>query len=225
MNRGVLRVYSIVELGHSRRAELYEIESRIGAVLRGGATVVQLREKGDRFEAVARVVRAVRPWLRAAGVPLIINDRPDFALDLGADGVHLGQRDLPVAEARRRAAAHGRSDFWVGVSVTTPEQARDAVLQGAAYLSASPVFGTTTKADIDPPIGTAGIRKLRTAAGSVPLIAIGGIRPHNVSEVLAASADGVAFVWPHHRDPQAGVREMKEAVSRAKRSSTRQAVA
>jgi thiamine-phosphate pyrophosphorylase len=213
MKREVFRVYPIVDLNWRVASPLGEARRVVGAVLRGGATLIQVREKTDRFDQVAQLITVVRPWLEQAGVPLIINDRLDLALALGADGVHVGQHDVPVSEVRRVAAAWGRSHLWVGVSVTTAEQARRAVREGATYLSASPVFGTVTKANLDPPVGIAGLRQLREAAREVPLVAIGGIRRENVAAVLAAGADGVSFISPLRGDPEGAVREMVDAVS------------
>jgi thiamine-phosphate pyrophosphorylase len=218
MKRKLVRIYPIVDLNWRAASPLGEAQRVIGAVLRGGATLIQVREKTDRFDELAELIRFVRPWLQQADVPLIINDRLDLALALSADGVHVGQHDLLVSEIRGLAAARGRKDLWVGVSVTTPEQARRAVREGASYLSASPVFGTMTKADLDPPVGTAGVRQLRQAAPDLPLVAIGGIRPENAGAVVAAGADGVSFISPLRGNAEAAVREMLDAVSTALRT-------
>jgi len=212
MNPEVVSVYPIIDLAHLGTDSLAETARRIGAVLRSGATIVQLREKQDRFAAMADLVATIRPWLEEAGVPLIINDRLDLALALGASGVHLGQHDMPVGEARSIAAAHGRSDLWLGVSVTSHGQASRAIADGASYLSASPVFGTPTKTDIDPPVGLDGLRRLRQAFPHVPLVAIGGIKPANAAEVLAAGADGLAFVSPLAVDPESTTRALADVV-------------
>ena len=201
MKPETVRVYPIIDLAHLCTDSVRTAARRVGAVLRGGATIVQVREKSDRFQAVFELVAAIRPWLEQAEVPLIINDRIDLALALGASGVHLGQRDLPVAEAHAIATARGRPDLWLGVSVTSPEQATSALAQGASYLSASPVFGTPTKQDIDPPIALDGLRRLRRAAPGVPLVAVGGVKPSNATDVIAAGADGVAFVSPLANEP------------------------
>jgi thiamine-phosphate pyrophosphorylase len=205
-------VYPVIDLAHLGTDTVAETARRIGAVLRSGATIVQLREKQDRFAAMADLVATVRPWLQQAGVPLIINDRLDLALAFGASGVHLGQHDMPVAEARNIAAAHGRPDLWLGVSVASHEQASRAIAQGASYVSASPVFGTPTKTDIDPPLGLEGLRRLRRAVPNVPLVAIGGIKPANAAEVLAAGADGLAFISPLSVDPESTTRALAEIV-------------
>jgi thiamine-phosphate pyrophosphorylase len=213
MKRTTLRVYPIVDLAHLSTTTVEEVRRQIGAVLRGGATLIQFREKTDRFEDLAHVVAAVRPWLREAGVPFVINDLLELALVLAADGVHLGQHDMPLAEARTIARARGRGDLWIGVSVTTAAQCRRALENGATYLSVSPVFGTPTKPDIEKPVGLQGLRSLRAAAPDAPLVAIGGIRAGNAAAVAAAGADGVSFVSPLRRDPETAVREMATAVS------------
>ncbi len=215
MTPETVRVYPIIDLAHLNADSIAEAARRVGAALRGGATLVQLREKTDRFNAMAELAAAIRPWLREANVPLIINDRLDLALALGARGVHLGQDDRQVAEARAIATSQGRPDLWLGVSVTSPEQARRALEQGASYLSASPVFGTPTKTDAAPPIGLDGLRRLRLTAPDAPLVAIGGINRGNAANVMAAGADGVAFVSPLTLDPESATRERAETVRQA----------
>ena len=165
------------------------VEAVVQAAVAGGVTIVQWREKGGDARAALARVRSLRAWLRERAVPLIINDDVDLALACDADGVHVGQGDLPCAEVRRRAGAA----MVVGVSVGTVAEARQAVRDGADDLGVSPVFATPTKPDAPAPAGLDGLRAIR-AAVRLPLVAIGGIHAGNAAEVIAAGADGLAVV-------------------------------
>jgi thiamine-phosphate pyrophosphorylase len=152
----------------------------------GGATVFQLREKTlPDAELIARA-RDVRRWTRQANALFVVNDRPDIARLVGADGVHLGQDDLPVADARRIVGP----DVLVGVSTHSAGQVRKAVLDGADYLGVGPTFPSRTKAFDDFP-GLAFVRAV-VAETSLPAFALGGIAPANVAEVVAAGLRRVA---------------------------------
>ena len=182
-----------------RAMRLYVIPDRtVGAPLRleeqarqalaGGATALQLRDKeagGGELFAEARQMLCL---CRELGVPLFVNDRLDIALACGADGVHLGQSDLPVAEARRLAPR----PFIIGASARTPEDAERAVRDGADYLGVGAVFPTGSKEDAQV-IGLDGIRAI-TREAAVPVVAIGGVSLDNLGEVMACGADGVAVI-------------------------------
>ena len=155
----------------------------------GGATCVQLREKQARTRDFLEEARALSALLRAQRVPLLINDRVDIALAVGADGVHLGQQDMPIADARRL----GPPSWIIGVSAESIEDAIRAEKEGADYIGVSPVFATPTKTDTALPLGLEGLRAMR-AAVRIPLVAIGGIQLHNAREVIRAGADGLAVV-------------------------------
>ena len=179
-------LYLVTDRALSRARTSVEI---VRAAVAGGVTCVQLREKtcGTReFVAEARALRAV---LRGTGVPLIVNDRVDVALAAGADGVHLGQRDMSVADARRL----GPSAWIIGVSAESRDDAIRAEKEGADYVGVSPVFATATKADHAPPLGLEGLRAIRAAVG-IPLVAIGGIHVENARAVIRAGANGLAVV-------------------------------
>lgn len=187
------------------------LEDVVQAAVRGGVSAVQLREKKcqpGEFIAIARRLKSV---LQPNGVPLIINDRVDVALASGADGVHLGQRDLPVREARRLL---GR-DAIIGLSVETPAQALDAESLDVDYLGVSPIFSTPTKPDAGAPWGLEGLRSLRARTRRV-LVAIGGIDASNAESVLAAGADGLAVVSAicASADPEAAARRLRNVVDR-----------
>ena len=190
MKRQALAVYPVLDMEY----EGANPEALVAAALRGGATIVQLRDKRDSASAITRVATAMRDQLEAATVPLIINDRLDLALALGAAGVHLGQSDMPVDRARQLARAAGRPDFVIGLSVSNVAQASRALAAGADYVSISPIFATTTKLDIEPPAGLEGLRAVRAAHPAAAIVAIGGIKLARVAEVIGAGADGVAFI-------------------------------
>ncbi|MBV5319052.1 MAG: thiamine phosphate synthase [Desulfobulbaceae bacterium] len=163
----------------------------VRAAIAGGVTCVQLREKHADTRAFLEEARALKELLVAleASIPLLINDRLDVALAIGADGVHLGQSDMPLADARRLLG----DTMLIGISAESLEDAVRAEAEGADYIGISPVFTTSTKADIAPPLGLEGIRRIR-AAVSLPLVAIGGIHQENAGAVIRAGADGVAVV-------------------------------
>jgi thiamine-phosphate pyrophosphorylase len=151
-----------------------------------GATVFQLREKGRGDRELLALARDVRRWTRQAGALLIVNDRPDVARLVEADGVHLGQDDMPVKEARRILGP----DALVGVSTHTGEQLRQAVLDGASYVGVGPTFPSGTKDFAE----LAGLEFVRRAAAetSLPAFVIGGVSPQTVGAAAAAGARRVA---------------------------------
>jgi len=154
--------------------------------LAAGADLVQLREPDMPDRELIALARRMRRWTRDAGGLLIINDRPDLARLADADGVHVGQDDLGVADARRVLGPNR----LVGVSTHTIDQARQAVLDGADYLGVGPVFASTTKT-FDHLAGLDFVRQV-TEEISLPWFAIGGISSENIEEVLAAGATRVA---------------------------------
>ena len=163
----------------------------VRAAIAGGVTCVQLREKHCATREFIEEARAVRQLLDAleTKIPLIINDRLDVALAIGADGIHLGQNDMHLRDARRLAGP----SLLIGISVESVEDAVLAEAEGADYLGISPVFATPTKNDTAPPLGLEGIRQIR-AAVSLPLVGIGGIHQQNAAQVIRAGAGGVAVV-------------------------------
>jgi len=156
----------------------------------GGASLVQLREKqlpALQFyeQAKAAVAVAARD-----GVRLIVNDRVDVALAIGAQGVHLGQDDMPPEAARRLLGA----EAIVGYSTHNVEQAQMALTLPIDYLAIGPIFRTSTKADTSPTLGLEGLRLVRKVVGNVQLVAIGGITLENAAAVIDAGADAVAVI-------------------------------
>ncbi len=151
--------------------------------------MIQLRDKLAGPRQLLSEARQIRQLCRARGVSFIVNDRLDLALAVDADGVHLGQDDLPPMAAR---AILGRDKF-LGVSTHSLEQALEAAEQGADYLGIGPIFATGTKATGYEPRGCDIIRQVRTRI-DLPLVAIGGITLSNVGEVIATGAAGVAVI-------------------------------
>lgn len=156
----------------------------------GGARLVQVREKylpsGDFYSAAVDAVAAGRP----NGIKIIINDRVDIALASAADGVHLGQHDLPPVLARKLLG----DAAVIGLSTHNLRQAVEASRQPVDYIGVGPIFPTMTKSDPDPVVGLDNLAAIRDAVGPLPIVAIGGITLENASEVLNAGADSVALV-------------------------------
>jgi thiamine-phosphate pyrophosphorylase len=161
---------------------IYDITS---AVLEAGVTFIQYREKDKTRREIYEEAVRLRELTRSFGAALIINDHADIALAVDADGVHLGQDDLPLKEARK--IMHSKI---VGISTHDLQQAREAETGGADYIGFGPIFYTTTK-DAGAPRGVDSIRLIKQNVG-VPLVAIGGISPADVGPVFEAGADAVA---------------------------------
>ena len=191
------------------------LEQVVEAALRGGATVIQLREKEASTREFIVLGRRLQELCRARQVPLIINDRLDVALAIEADGVHVGQDDMPVALARRFLGP----DRILGATASTPQEARQAEADGADYLGCNAVFYTPTKTDTGTPLGIEGFRRLVQTV-SIPVVAIGGIKATNAAELIRAGAAGVAVVSAVMAadDPEAAAREICQVV-RAVRDS------
>jgi thiamine-phosphate pyrophosphorylase len=186
LRREALVLYLVTDAGLSRgRSHLSVVE----AAIRGGATMVQYREKSASTRRMIEEAGGIRGLCRAAGVPFIVNDRLDVALAVDADGLHVGQDDMPARTARRLIG--GRR--ILGVSARSIEEALGAVADGADYIGASPVFSTPTKPDAPAAIGIDGLRCM-AAAVPIPVVAIGGISLGNAAAMINAGAAGVAVV-------------------------------
>ena len=209
MMRGDWRVYVITDARHARGRSHLEIAE---AAIRGGATAVQLRMKEERARVVLDVARAIGPLCRAAGVAFIVNDRLDVAMLAGADGVHVGQDDLPPTDARALMGPRA----LIGVSAATVEEALAAERAGADYLGVGAVYGTATKSDAGAPVGLARVTEIRRAV-RVPLVGIGGITVENAAAVMQAGANGVAVITAVTlaADMADAVRRLREAVDGA----------
>jgi thiamine-phosphate pyrophosphorylase len=179
------------------------------AMLAGGARLLQLRLKRAASGELLATAERLRAMTAAAGATLVVNDRADVAAAAGADGVHLGQEDLPVAAARR-VIGPGR---LIGLSTHSEAQLEAARDAGADYLSLGPIFATTSKSAADPVIGCARLRAARRLTAR-PLVAIGGITAATAREVLAAGADAVAVIAAvvRARDVERATAELIELV-------------
>lgn len=177
--------------------------------LRGGAPAVQVRIKGSSDAAVLAECGRIVASAQKAQAVVIVNDRADIALAAGADGVHGGADDLPVAELRKLLGP----DRLVGGTARDPDTALRHQADGASYVGVGPVYATPTKDGLPEPLGPAGVEKV-AAAVDVPVIAIAGITASRVPELLDAGAHGVAVIGAvaHAADPAAATAELLEAL-------------
>lgn len=174
--------------------------------LEGGVTLVQYRAKTASSAEMYAEALQLKALCDSFNVPLIINDRLDIAMAVGAAGVHLGQDDLPCAAARKILG----EDYIIGVSAHNPAEAKAALQSGADYLGCGAVFGTATKADVQK-LGTDGLAAICKAKG-LPVVGIGGVTADNYREVRAAGADGAAIVSGILAQPD--IRTTVEAIAR-----------
>lgn len=188
-------LYVVTDTGIGRGRSHAAIAAAAAA---GGAGVIQLRDKEKAGDALLKEAILVREALAGYNALFIVNDSLEVALASGADGVHLGQSDGSVTQARARAAAAAASPddsrgFIIGVSVGSVEEARRAVAEGADYVALGPVFETTSKADAGAAHGLSLLQEICETV-SVPVVGIGGIGLHNVQDVFLAGADSAAVI-------------------------------
>ena len=190
----------------------------VRAAVDGGVTCVQVREKDCSTRTYIERLMPVRALLREGGVPLFVNDRVDVALAVEADGIHLGQTDMPLCMARQIAGDR----LLIGISCEAPEDAVEAERGGAAYVSVSPVFATPTKTDTAPALGPDGVRAIR-AAVRLPVVTIGGINAANAAAVIRAGADGICVVSAivAASDPREAAASLRRIVEEARRRYVR----
>jgi thiamine-phosphate pyrophosphorylase len=214
VSRVDLRLYALVDPDNAGGRELDDLAE---LVVRGGATLVQLRDKYGATGVMVERARSLKAVLAPFGVPLLINDRVDVALACGAEGVHVGQTDMAVADARRLL---GRKAL-IGLSIKTVEQAQAAPLDLLDYVGIGGVFRTTSKQTAAAPIGIDGFARvagiIRSRAQDFPVCAIAGITIKNASETIAAGADGVAVISALSLapDPKAAAAKMRTVVDGA----------
>ncbi|NEN85730.1 thiamine phosphate synthase [Paenibacillus elgii] len=205
--RQYLSVYLVMDLsGHEEKSAL----DIARAALDGGVTMIQLREKKAPLSRVIAEGRALRELCREYGVPFLVNDRVDVALALDADGVHVGQDDLPGSEARKLLG----EDKIIGISAGTMAEAERAMAEGADYLGVGAVYSTLTKGDAGEPIGTGLISEIKQRWPHTGMVGIGGIDASNAAPVVQAGADGVAVVSAIVRqsDPCSATWQLKQVI-------------
>lgn len=187
-------------------------DEQLARTLVSAARVLQVRIKPGTASEIVRVARMARRICDDAGAMLVVNDRVDLALSAGADGVHLGQTDLSIEEARRFAPR-----LVIGVSTHDMAQVERAVAAGADYLGFGPIFATQTKHNPDPVQGIAGLRAAVAAAHGTPIVAIGGIEPHHARDVYAAGATAICAIRAvnHAADVGAAARSFARATLHA----------
>jgi thiamine-phosphate pyrophosphorylase len=166
-----------------------DLKKCIEDAIKGGVTLIQIREKDASTREFFEVAKEVKEVTSKYNVPLLINDRIDIAIAIDADGVHLGQSDMPISLARKILG----KDKIIGISANTIKEALEAQNDGADYLGLGPVFFTGTKKDINEPIGVSGLREM-TEAINIPSVAIGGINKENSESIMEAGVDGISVI-------------------------------
>ncbi|MCI7697853.1 MAG: thiamine phosphate synthase [Akkermansia sp.] len=180
------RLYGIVDMGYTAPGQVAE---KTSALLEGGVRILQLRAKGLPLPQVAELARVMQPLCRAAGAVFVLNDYPELAASLGADAVHVGQDAGPLAQVRAVVGPQ----MLVGRSTHSPQQALDALAEGADYIGFGPLFPTGTKPG-RPAIGLQHIAQVQAQLGELPMFCIGGINAATLPDVLAAGAQRVVIV-------------------------------
>ena len=205
-------LYLVTDRDLSRGRSTPEI---VRSAVAGGVTCVQLREKNCGTLEFIQEALAIRDFLAEKGVPLIINDRLDVAMAVAADGVHLGQSDMPLKMARDIVGPH----VLIGISAESLEDAIEAAEGGADYIGVSPIYDTPTKTDTAPAIGLSGLQAIRNEV-DIPLVGIGGLNIENASSVIESGADGIAVVSAivSADDPQSAASQLRAEIDRVKKS-------
>ncbi|MDJ0819480.1 MAG: thiamine phosphate synthase [Desulfobacterales bacterium] len=205
-------LYLVTDRGLARGRSTVEIVKR---ALQGGVTCVQLREKSCSTLEFIEQALALKDVLKSSGVPLIINDRVDVALAVEADGVHLGQTDMPLAMAKKILG----DAMIIGISAESLEDAVEAEKNGADYLGVSPIYATPTKTDTAAPLGLEGLRTIRNSV-RLPLVGIGGLNRDNSAEAIRHGADGIAVVSAivAADDPATAAGDLMQVIHEARKS-------
>ena len=209
-----LRLYALLDPEHAGGHDIVELARSLA---QGGATLVQLRDKRSATRLMVERARSIKAALRAFAVPFLVNDRIDVALAAGADGVHVGQDDMAVEDARRLLGG----EAIIGLSIKTVAQAAAAPLDSLDYIGVGGVFATSSKENPAPPIGVAGLARISEIIGArspgFPLCGIAGITGDNAQRVIAAGADGVAVISALSlaADPRSAARQLRAVVDAA----------
>jgi thiamine-phosphate pyrophosphorylase len=210
-----VRLNAIVDPERANGRSLVELTRLVVA---GGATLIQLRDKLGGTRKMIEEARALNHALNETGVPLVINDRVDVALAAGAQGVHVGQEDMSVADARWLLG----DNAIIGLSIKSVAQANEAPIEHLDYVGVGGVYATTSKDNPNPPIGLDGLRAivdaLRARKPDLPIVGIAGIDATNAAAVIGAGADGVAVIsaLSMARDPEAATRELRGIIDAAR---------
>jgi thiamine-phosphate pyrophosphorylase len=209
-----LRLYAVVDPEHAAGRRLSDLARQ---VVTGGATLVQLRDKSHTTRIMVEEARAMHAVLKPLGVPLVINDRVDVALAIGAEGVHVGPDDMTVRDARRLMGP----DSIIGLSIKSVTEAGEAPLDVIDYAGVGAVFATASKDLASAPIGVLGLKavvdELRARSPAMPVCGISGITTANTADVIAAGAAGVAVIsaLSMQKDPAAAARILRGIVDAA----------
>lgn len=200
------RLYGIVDFGYVAEHAVADVAAKL---LSGGVDILQLRAKGAPLDVITAAAKKIIPLCQAAGVPFILNDYPELAVELGADGVHIGQDDGAIYEVRSRIG----KNMIIGRSTHSLQQAKQALADGADYIGFGPLFPTPTKAG-RPAIGLHEVAEMEREVGSkIPAFCIGGIKMENLTEVLAAGAKRCVIVSQLLTAP-----DIQKATAEAKRA-------
>jgi len=204
-----LSLYVITDDRLSGARSIFDV---VRFAIRGGATTIQLRDKSSSEEELITIGKELIK-ITKGDIPLIVNDNINVALAIGAQGTHLGQKDMPARKAKEMIG----DAMILGVSANTVEEAIKAEEDGADYIGAGPIFSTLTKPDADPAIGLDGLRNIKKAV-SIPVVAIGGINSANAEEIIKI-ADGIAVVSAimSAKDPKRAAEELSEIIIRIKK--------
>ncbi len=192
-------------------------QSILEEAIKGGTTIFQFREKGNgslKESEKKELAQTLQRICKQYDIPFIVNDDVDLAVEIGADGVHIGQEDEQIEQVRQKIG-----NKILGVSVHDVKEAKQAELLGADYLGVGPIFHTTTKEDIREVSGPSVIRMIRSQGITLPLVGIGGISAENAHEVITAGADGIAVISAIslQDSPQRSARQLKTIVDTNKK--------
>ncbi len=193
------------------KQDLETLKNVVKEAVAGGVTMVQVRQKHQDIRCFIETALAVKAILQGSGVPLIINDRVDVALAIDADGVHLGQSDMPTDTARRLLG----KDKLLGLSIENEQQLIEAESLPVDYLGLSAIFATATKTNIKKEWGIEGLAKA-VAQSSFPIVAIGGINAANLEAIIGTGVDGVALVSAicHASSPKNAAKKFRAFISK-----------
>ncbi|MGM7636051.1 thiamine phosphate synthase [Bacillus sp. Hm123] len=208
--RQQLKVYFIMGTANSIRSPKQTLEEAI----KGGITMFQFREKGNQAligEEKLQLAKELQAICKEHHIPFIVNDDIDLAIQLNADGVHIGQDDESVAVVREKLP-----NQIIGVSAHTIEEVEAAIADGADYLGIGPIFPTKTKADAKEVQGTTLIEEIRAKGFTIPIVGIGGITVENASAVVRAGADGVSVITAisQHQSPEMAAKQLWDSVKK-----------